>query len=205
MNIGGIANVTKVINDSDNFYNNLSAFDIGPGNCLIDEWVRNNSNKKFDKNGELANAGKVDQLILNQAIDNFKINSYSQSMDIKNFDVSFARGLSLEDGSATITAFTAYLIAEGLKYISQKNTITFLICGGGRKNSNLINRIKNYISNENYINLESIDNYNLNGDYIESQAFGFLAIRSFLNLPISFNKTTGCKEFTVGGKLVENF
>ena len=205
LNIGGIANVTKVINDTDNFQNNLSAFDIGPGNCLIDEWVRNNSNKKFDKNGELSNAGKVDQLILNQAIDNFKINSYSQSLDIKNFDVSFARGLSLEDGCATITDFTAYLIAEGLKHVSQKKSITFLLCGGGRKNSNLINRIKNYISNENYINLESIDNYNLNGDYIESEAFGFLAIRSFLNLPISFNTTTGCKEFTVGGKLVENF
>ena len=126
-------------------------------------------------------------------------------MDIKNFDVSFARGLSLEDGCATITDFTAYLIAEGLKYISQEHSIIFLLCGGGRKNSNLINRIKNYISNENYIKLESIDNYNLNGDYIESQAFAFLAIRSFLNLPISFSTTTGCKEFTVGGKLVENF
>ncbi|WP_440933153.1 anhydro-N-acetylmuramic acid kinase [Candidatus Pelagibacter sp.] len=205
LNIGGIANVTKVINDSDNFQNNLSAFDIGPGNCLIDEWVRNNSNKKFDKNGELADAGKVDQLILNQAIDNFKINSYFQSLDIKNFDVSFARGLSLEDGCATITDFTAYLIAEGLKYISQKNSIKFLICGGGRKNSNLIYCIKKYISNENNITLEIIDNYNLNGDYIESQAFGFLAIRSFLNLPISFSATTGCTEFTVGGKLVENF
>ena len=53
--------------------------------------------------------------------------------------------------------------------------------------------------------LDQIDNYNLKGDYIESQAFAFLAIRSFLNLPISFNSTTGCKEFTVGGKLVENF
>ena len=89
--------------------------------------------------------------------------------------------------------------------IRDRNSIIFLICGGGRKNSNLINHIKNYTSNENYINLESIDNYNLNGDYIESQAFGFLAIRSFLNLPISFSTTTGCKEFTVGGKLVENF
>ena len=205
LNIGGIANVTKVINDSRNFQNNLSAFDIGPGNCLIDEWVRNNSSKKFDKDGELSKVGKVDQLILNQAIDNFKINSYSQSLDIKNFDVSFARGLSLEDGCATITDFTAYLISEGLKYISQEHSIIFLLCGGGRKNINLINRIKNYISNENYINLESIDNYNLNGDHIESQAFGFLAIRSFLNLPISFSTTTGCKEFTVGGKLVENF
>ena len=97
------------------------------------------------------------------------------------------------------------MIAEGLKYISQKNSITFLLCGGGRKNSHLINRIKNYISNENNINLELIDNFNLNGDYIESQAVGFLAIRSFLNLPISFKTTTGCKDPTVGGKLVKNF
>jgi len=205
LNIGGIANVTKVINISDNFQNNLSAFDIGPGNCLIDEWVRKNSNKKFDKNGEFAKAGRVDQLILNQAIDNFKINSYSQSLDIKNFDISFVRGLSLEDGCATLTNFTAYLIAEGLKYISKKKSITFLLCGGGRKNINLIHCIKNYLKNENNITLEVIDNYNLKGDYIESQAFGFLAIRSFLNLPISFPNTTRCKGFTVGGKLVENY
>ncbi len=205
LNIGGIANVTKVIDDSDNFQNNLSAFDIGPGNCLIDEWVRSNSYKKFDKNGEIAKAGKVDQLILNQAIDNFKINSYSQSMDIKNFDVSFARGLSLENGCATITDFTAYLISEGLKNISQKNKITFLFCGGGRKNIYLIDSIKTYLKNENNISVEIIDNYNLKGDYIESQAFGYLAIRSFLNLPISFSSTTGCKDFTVGGKLVKNF
>ena len=205
LNIGGISNVTKVVDASDNFQKNLSAFDIGPGNCLIDEWVRNNSNKIFDKNGELAKTGKVDHLILNQAIDNFKINSYSYSLDIKNFDVSFARGLSLEDGCATITDFTAYLIAEGLKYISQKNNITFMICGGGRKNISLIDCIKNYLSNDSNINLEIIDTYNLKGDYIESQAFAFLAIRSFLNLPISFSTTTGCKEFTVCGKLVENF
>ena len=178
---------------------------MGPGNCLIDEWVRNNSYKKFDKNGELAIAGKVDQLILNQAIDNFKINSYSQSLDIKDFDVSFARGLSLEDGCATITNFTGYLIAQGLNHISQKDNITFLVCGGGRKNNNLVNCIKYYLADGNKINLEMIDNYNLDGDYIESQAFGLLAIRSFLNLPISFNSTTGCEVSTVGGKLVENF
>ena len=81
----------------------------------------------------------------------------------------------------------------------------FFVCGGGRKNSNLINCINSYLSKKNKIKLEIIDDYNLNGDYIESQAFGFLAIRSFLNLPISFSATTGCKEFTVGGKLVKNF
>ncbi len=205
LNIGGIANATKVNNISDKIKENLFAFDIGPGNCLIDEWVRNNSNKKFDQNGEIAKAGKIDQLILNQAIDNFKINSYSNSLDIKNFDVSFARGLSLEDGCATITNFTAFLIAQGLEYISKGNIITFLVCGGGRKNYFLINCIKNYLTNKKKINLEVIDNYSFKGDYIESQAFAFLAIRSFLNLPISFRTTTGCRDSTVGGKLVENF
>ena len=53
--------------------------------------------------------------------------------------------------------------------------------------------------------MKLIDDYQIDGDFIESQAFAFLAIRSFLNLPISFSTTTGCKEFTVGGKLVENF
>ncbi len=205
LNIGGIANVTKVNNVSDKIQNSLSAFDIGPGNCMVDEWVRNNSNKKYDLNGDLAQGGKVDELILNQAIDNFKINSYYQSLDVNNFDVSFARGLSLEDGCATITNFTAYLIAQGLEHISLQDNITFLVCGGGRKNNYLINCIKNYLPNKNRINLEIIDNYNLNGDYIESQAFAFIAIRSFLNLPISFSKTTGCDSFTVGGKLIENF
>ena len=205
LNIGGIANVTKVSKISDKIQKNLSAHDIGPGNCLIDEWIRKNSNKKFDKNGDLAKIGRVDQLILNQAIDNFKINSYSQSLDVKNFDVSFAKGLSIEDGCATITNFTAYLISQGLEYVSQNDNITFLICGGGRKNNYLLNCIKNYLVNKEKINLEIIDNYNLNGDYVESQAFGFLAIRSYLNLPISFNTTTRCNGFTVGGKLVENF
>ncbi len=205
LNIGGIANVTKVIKNSNIMNENLLAFDIGPGNCLINEWVRKNSKKKFDKNGEIAKSGKNNKLILDQAIDNFKIETYFQSMDIKNFDISFARGLSLEDGCATITNFTAYLIAQGLEHVSNNNSIKFLVCGGGRKNIFLINCINNYLTNKNKVKLEIIDNYNLKGDYIESQAFGFLAIRSFLNLPISFNNTTGCKGFTVGGKLVENF
>ena len=205
LNIGGIANATKITNNSEEISKNLLAFDIGPGNCLIDTWIRKNTNKKIDKNGEIALAGKIDQLILNQAIDNFKIKKYLKSMDIKDFDISFARGLSLEDGCATITNFTAYLIAQGLEYLSNKNSIKFLICGGGRKNKYLIDSIKNYLTDQNKITLDLIDDYNFNGDYTESQAFGYLAIRSFLKLPISFNTTTGCDRYSVGGKLVENF
>ena len=207
VNIGGISNITKIIRKDEKLEENIEAFDIGPGNCMIDDWVRKNSEDKFDENGSIAKSGNVNQLILNQIIDNFKILSFKKSLDIKDFDVSFARGLSLEDGSATITDFTAYLIAQGIKYSNGKNQepIKYLLCGGGRKNSFLIESIKNYLSNKSNISLDIIDKHNFNGDFIESQAFGYLAIRSYLNLPISFPKTTGCMSPTLGGKLAKNF
>jgi anhydro-N-acetylmuramic acid kinase len=207
INIGGISNITKVLRANGNIEENIEAFDSGPGNCLIDEWIRINSKKKFDKDGLIAQSGKIDQLILNQAIDNFEIKSYNKSLDIKNFDTSFARGLSFEDGCATITNFTAYLIAKGIEYSNNEKSknIKYLICGGGRKNSFLINCIKEFLLNQTNISFDIIDNYEFDGDYIESQAFGYLAIRSFLNLPISFPKTTGCNKPTVGGMIVENF
>ena len=207
INIGGISNITKISKKNEILEENLEAFDSGPGNCLIDEWIRKNSNKNFDLGGSIAKSGKINQLILNQIIDNFKIESYEKSLDIKDFDISFARGLSLEDGCATITNFTAYLIAKGIEHSNLNGTkpIKYLVCGGGRKNSFLIQNIKDYLSNNKNISLETIDKYSYDGDYVESQAFGYLAIRSFLNLPISFPKTTGCKTPTVGGKLVKNF
>jgi len=207
LNIGGISNITKIIKDDENLEENLEAFDSGPGNCMIDDWVRKNSKNDFDANGSIAKSGKIDQLILNQAIDNFKIDSFDTSLDVKDFDISFAKGLSLENGCATITNFTAYLIAKGIEYSNGTNNkpIKYLVCGGGRKNRFLMQSIKDYLSHKKNINLSSIDDYSLNGDYIESQAFGYLAIRSFLNLPISYPKTTGCEAPTVGGKLVQNF
>ena len=207
LNIGGISNITKIIEKEENLEENLEAFDSGPGNCMIDDWVRKNSNNNFDENGSIAKSGKIDQLILNQAIDNFKVDSFDKSLDVKDFDISFARGLSLEDGCATITNFTAYLIAKGIEHANGNNVkpIKYLTCGGGRKNDFLIQSIKDYLLQKKNISLNFIDDYNLNGDYIESQAFGYLAIRSFLNLPISYPKTTGCELPTVGGKLVKNF
>ena len=207
LNIGGISNITKIIKKDEKLEDNIEAFDSGPGNCMIDEWVRKNSKNNFDENGSIAKSGKIDQLILNQAIDNFQIDKFDKSLDVKNFDISFIRGLSLEDGSATITNFTAYLIAKGIEHSNGNNIkpIKYLVCGGGRRNTFLIQSIKVYLSHKQNISLNSIDDYSLNGDYIESQAFGYLSIRSFLNLPISYPKTTGCKTPTVGGELVKNF
>ena len=205
INIGGITNLTKIISISSNFEDNITAYDIGPGNCLIDDWVRKNSNKKFDENGNISKAGKIDQLITNQIIENFNIDTYSKSLDIKDFDNSFARGLTFENGCATITNFTGYLIAKGIENIGTDSKIKYLISGGGRKNIALMDCIKENLNNKYNFILDNIDNYGFNGDYIESQAFGYLAIRSFLDLPISFPNTTGCAIPTVGGKLVKNF
>ena len=204
VNIGGISNATIINDISNNIENDLIAYDIGPGNCLIDEWIRNNSNLKFDEDGKIAKSGKVDQLILNQAIDNFRIESYSKSLDVKEFDISFARGLSLEDGCSTITEFTAYLIAEGIKFLNKDKSNKYLFCGGGRKNKFLIESIIRN-SNLNKNNFDMIDNFQLNGDHIESQAFAYLAIRSKLNLPISFPNTTRCDYPVIGGKLANNY
>ena len=207
INIGGISNITQVSKFEDLDYSNIKALDIGPGNCLIDEWVRKKSNKNFDENGEIARSGKVNDLILNQSIDNFRIKKYGKSLDIKDFDISFVKGLSLEDGCATLTKFSAYLIANGIEYINKLNN-TFpkinIVCGGGRKNLSLIEDINFFLPYKD-INLENIDIYGYNGDFIESQCFGYLAIRSYLNLPISFPSTTGCKEPTIGGIINKNF
>ena len=206
LNIGGISNLTKTVPVSE--IESIKGFDVGPGNCLIDEWIRNNSSKRYDEFGKIGRSGSVNELILNQAIDNFKINTYTNSLDIKDFDTSFVRGLSLEDGCATLTKFTAYLIANGIKYChssNNQNKENYLICGGGRKNNFLIDCIKQELFNQKNINIDLIDNYNFNGDFIESQAFGYLAIRSYLNLPISFPGTTGCKNKVTGGVLARNY
>ena len=207
INIGGITNLTQVINESDNLNSNLFAYDIAPGNCLIDDWVRNNSDKKFDIDGNFAKRGLVNDLIYNQAIENFEISSYKESMDIKEFDLSFARGLSLEDGCATLTKFTAYLIAEGIKKTNIQNKVickNCLISGGGRKNKFLIQNINSFLIDKG-IKLQNIDEYQINGDFLESQAFGYLAIRSNLKLPISFPNTTRCKKAITGGVIEKNF
>ena len=204
LNIGGITNVTVIKEyEKDNFLSR----DLGPGNCLIDEWIRNNSKNKFDNNGEIANQGKINQLILNQALDNFD-NQLNQkfSFDVKDFSIGFVRGLSLEDGAATLTDLTGRLIGSGiLNFLSKmKNELwKVLVCGGGRKNITLVEIIKSNTS-KNLI-IQSIDDFGIDGDYVESQAFAYLAIRSFLRLPISFPSTTGCNEPCTGGELVKNF
>ena len=184
----------------------MEGYDIGPGNCLIDNWVRKNSTLKYDENGKIASLGKLNELTLNQAIDNFEFNDFKNSLDINDFDISFLRGLDFEEGCTTVTEFTAYLIANGINNLRNKNDDLdlFIFCGGGRKNNFLINRIENYINNEQKFIIKNVDDYDFDGDFIESQAFGYLAARSIYNLPISFPKTTRCLKSISGGEIVDN-
>ena len=205
LNIGGITNVTSIMEYNKNSF--LSR-DLGPGNCLIDEWIRRKTKNKFDNNGDFAKKGKTNDLILNQALDNFdnRSNKNISSFDTKDFNLSFVRGLNLEDGAATLTNFTGKIIeSELINFLSDTKNKPWkiLVCGGGRKNLTLMEKIKN-ITPKNWI-IQSIDDYGINGDYVESQAFAYFAIRSFLGLPISFPKTTGCKKPTTGGEIVKNY
>tara|TARA_E500000178_G_C16967729_1_gene729364 strand:+ start:67 stop:1191 length:1125 start_codon:yes stop_codon:yes gene_type:complete len=205
MNIGGISNIT-IIDEPTGTYS-FTSRDIGPGNCLIDSWLRKNSKFKFDQDGLLASKGSSNEIILEQAQDLFsnRPNQNKLSFDVSDFDVSFARGLSLEDGAATLTDFTGRIIGTALSYHlshSKKKSLRVLVCGGGRKNKSLIEEIKkNTLKN---IFIQSIDDYGINGDFVESQAFAFLAIRSLLRLPISFPKTTGCIKPCLGGELIKS-
>ena len=204
LNIGGIANITIV---SSKDFIDLKSYDIGPGNCLLDEWIRKNSKERFDKNGNLAKAGKTDKIILNQAIENFdSIKNNNLSFDVKDFNLNFIRGLSLKDGISTLTDFTATIIYQSIinSINLEKDTeLNILVCGGGRKNLSLLNCIKSKLPFK--MKLSLIDDYKINGDFVESQAFAYLAIRSYLNKMISFPKTTNVKKSCSGGVLSENY
>jgi len=192
LNIGGIANITEINKDF-----KITSRDIGPGNCLIDMWVRKNSDKLFDENGNFANKGKIDKFIFDQYLDNFyysRLNT-KKSLDPNDFDISFAKGLSLENGASTITDLTSELLSKKI------GTNNIYVCGGGRKNEYLISSLKRKIDN----NIFSIEDLNIDGDYIESQAFAYLAIRSYHGLPISFPSTTNCKKPSVGGTIIKNY
>jgi len=198
INIGGIVNTTTLWND------NMSGTDIGPGMCLIDRWVRQGSKKNYDENGIIAKSGKVNKIALDQLLENFyrKENILStgtiQSFDTKYFDFSFVKDLSLEDGAATLTEFTARIIISALK-AADNNREKIILCGGGRKNNFLVEKLK-----EESRVIKLIDEYGVDGDFVESQAFAYLAIRSYLKLPISFPSTTGVSKPCTGGVIVKN-
>ena len=198
-NIGGIINRTTIWDDG-----LLTAKDIGPGMCLIDKWIRTKSKKKYDKNGNIAKSGKVNKKILDKFWSIFQLTDPERkSYDVNDFDISFAEGMSLKDGAATLTLYTANLFISHFKtnfMFRDLKKEKIILCGGGRKNKFLFKIIKSWNKD-----VKLIDDYGIDGDFVESQAFAYLAIRSFLKLPISFPETTGCIKPCTGGVMVKNF
>ena len=202
LNIGGIANFTfigKSFDIENRKVKNWYANDLCLGNCLIDQWMRKKAKKNFDKDGKIAKSGKINKIRLQKGLQNYK-SIKKNSLDIKDFNLSFVNGLSLKDGAATLTEYTAQILSNQLMFHAYSK-VKIILCGGGRKNKFLINKIKKKIPYKVLL----IDNYKINGDFIESQAFGYLAVRSFLKLPITYPETTGCKRPCTGGVTVKTY
>lgn len=195
INIGGISNITYLDN-----YDKLISFDTGPGNYLIDTWVKANTKKEFDNKGLLAQKGKPNNNIITSYLkDEYYKKKYPKSLDTKNFDLKKINKLNFKDGCATLSMLTVKTISLAVK--SFNNFINpIIISGGGRKNKFIINNIKKIIKNP----IELIDEYGFDGDFIESQAFAYLAIRSYLKKFITFPSTTGVIKPSLGGFTFKN-
>ena len=205
LNLGGIANVTYIKNNKPN---GMFSYDAGPGNCLIDAWIRKKTKKRYDDKGSIAKAGKTNEITLDAMLFYFnfiegrhdKTGLPKRSLDISDFNLpDDFKKLSLEEGAATLTEFTSRVLDPFIKN-TKKGKEKIILCGGGRKNKLLIEKFKKKNKNT-----KLIDNFGIDGDFVESQAFAYLAIRSFLKLPISYPSTTGCKEPCTGGVIVKNF
>jgi len=193
LNIGGIANFTF---SKDNFF---SAADVGPGNCLMDMYIKKKKNLDFDLDGNIAASGKIDNVLLNNFFEHEFYNTQNKhSLDIKDFDINFVKGLSTEDALANLNYFSAKIIYENIKKKINEDFI-IILCGGGRKNKTLVSNLKKFFKNLIY----NIDDFKIDGDFIESQAFAYLSIRSLYKKNISFPETTKVKKAISGGELIK--
>jgi anhydro-N-acetylmuramic acid kinase len=192
VNIGGVANITFIGEDD-----SLLAFDTGPGNALIDDWVKRHTGRPFDENGRLAAAGQTDGRRLEALLDNpFFLRKPPKSLDRNAFSLSAVEGLSVADGAATLTAFTAASLICGVAHFPASPKI-FVLSGGGTRNIALVGALRKLLPGR----VEIADNLGWDSAAIEAQAFAFMAVRSMKGLPISFPGTTGVPEPMTGGVL----
>ncbi len=191
LNIGGVANLTWISPDG-----GLVAFDTGPGNALIDDWVRDREGQAMDKDGKLAHAGTVDEDVLKSLLDNpYFTQPFPKSLDRDAFDPGPVAHLSTADGAATLTAFTAAAVEQAAHMLPAPPS-WWLVCGGGRHNPALMAALRGRLT---AAPVEPVEMAGWHGDALEAQAFGFLAARSLKGLPLSLPSTTGVDKPTTGG------
>ncbi len=193
VNIGGVANVTYVAANGE-----LMAFDTGPGNGLIDDWVMAHTGAPIDLGGAIAARGTVNAAALKTLLsDQFFLEMPPKSLDRNQFDTSPVAQLSLGDGAATLSAFTAHTIAGAVKFMRNEPDL-WIICGGGRYNSTLMRLLSDQLAGA----VIPSDSAGFDGDAIEAQAFAYLAVRSLNAAPLTFPTTTGVAAPLTGGVLV---
>jgi anhydro-N-acetylmuramic acid kinase len=193
LNLGGVANITWWGGQLE-----LAAFDTGPANGPVNEWIEAHGQGSYDKDGTIAARGRVHEGRLLEILDNPWFDApYPKSLDRYDFDAGLVRGMSLEDGAATLTALVGASLDLALAILPSRPK-TLIVAGGGRKNPVMMADIEARCG----VTLVDADKVGLRGDAVEAECFAFLAVRSALGLPISFPATTGVKIPHTGGILV---
>ncbi len=189
LNLGGVANVTYINDDE------ILAFDTGPASALLDDWVLSKTGMAYDSNGHISRRGTVDQSALSHLLSHSYFDRPPpKSLDRDDFSSHPVRHLSLEDGAATLAAFTVQSIQKSLEHMQVKPR-RWLVTGGGRHNSYFMEQISKAVGTS----VEPVEAVGWRGDELEAEAFAFLAVRSLLGLPLSVPGTTGVKTPMCGG------
>ncbi|MBH0239154.1 anhydro-N-acetylmuramic acid kinase [Methylobrevis albus] len=190
LNVGGVANVT-FLGDADALF----AFDTGPGNALMDDLLRRRAGLGYDDGGRIAAGGRVDEAVLADLMEHpFFAEPFPKSLDRDAFSPDAVEKLQTPDALATLAAFTAASVAAGIRLLPSPPQ-TIVVAGGGARNPVLVAMI----AARSGIRTVTADSVGIAGDFVEAQAFGYLAARRLAGLPVTFPGTTGVMVPTVGG------
>lgn len=194
LNLGGVGNVTWLGEGGDD----VLAFDTGPASAMIDDWMTDKAGKRFDKDGQAAAAGVVDENWLTALLDNSYFDlTPPKSLDRNHFHPCDWPDMSVEDGAATLTAFTVASVAMAVDHMPSAPR-RWLVTGGGRLNPVIMAGLADKLG----VPVDPVDVEGWRGDALEAEAFAFLAARSVAGLPLSVPGTTGVPEPVSGGRLV---
>ena len=201
LNLGGVANVTWVNPQmpAPESPGALVAFDTGPANGPINDLVHAREGIEYDRDGERAAAGAIDESIAAAFLQNpYFAKPPPKSLDRDHFSDLTQRvgGLQTADAAATLTACAARAAALGLPHLPQTPALA-IVCGGGRRNPVFMDMLREALA----LRTVSIEEFGVNGDMLEAQAFGYLASRVLRGLPTSCPATTGCAVPVSGGRI----
>jgi anhydro-N-acetylmuramic acid kinase len=192
LNLGGVGNVTWIGESG-----GILAFDTGPGNALIDDWVRRHTGAAADFDGALARSGRASQRHVAPFLEHpYFARRPPKSLDRDDFRKALPEDLSLEDGAATLTEMTAAAVAAGARHFPSPAR-EWLVCGGGRHNPALMAALARRLGAP----VRSVEAVGWSGDVLEAQAFAYLAVRAAAGLPLSLPSTTGAPRPMPGGRL----